>query len=790
MNLTDKLGKELIFFDGAMGTQLQLRGLAGGELPERWNLTHADSVIEIHRSYLEAGCNVLKTNTFGANRYKLSGSGLSTDETVNAAIRNARTAAVGFDGCAVALDIGPLGKLLEPVGELSFDEAYEAFSETVRAGADKCDLILFETFTDTYEMKAAVLAAKENSSLPVIVTAAFDEDGRLLCGADVDCVTALLEGLGADAIGFNCGVGPKQLKRLLPRMVQVSSLPVVCNPNAGLPHTEGERTVYDLPPEEFARDIGELVRMGACAVGGCCGTTPAHLSAMTRLCRGMEVRPAENKGLSAVCSYSNTVYLGKKPVVIGERINPTGKPKFKQALRDGNIAYLLGEATAQQDSGADVLDINVGLPEIDEEGLLCAAVKAVQGVTPLPLQIDTMNTAAMENALRHCNGKPMINSVNGKRECLESVLPLAKKYGGVLVCLTLDENGIPETADGRVAIARRIADTAEKYGIDRKNLIIDPLTIAVSTDPAAASVTLDALERIKSELKLNTVLGVSNVSFGLPQRERINTAFFVMALARGLSAGIINPLSEGMMSAYRSFCALCGEDEGCAGYIGAYSQSAAQAAPASGDMSLCAAIIKGLGSAAAEKTKALLESKGSLDIIDEDIIPALDEVGRGFEQKNLFLPQLLMSAQAAKEAFDVIKQAMAASADKQSKGTVALATVKGDVHDIGKNILKVLLENYGFNVTDLGRDVPPERIADTVCEKHIEIVGLSALMTTTVGAMKDTVELLRARAPWCRIMVGGAVLTQEYADMIGADFYSKDAMGGVRYCQKYFDSKK
>ena len=783
MSLLDSFNRKLLFFEGAMGTQLQLRGMRGGDNPNEWNFSHGEDVTAVHRAYAEVGCNIFKINTFGANRYKLAGTGLSVSDCIKKAAENARKATA--DGI-IALDVGPLGKLLQPVGDLSFDEAYEAFSEMIIAAKDVCDVIMLETFTDIYEIKAAMLAAKENCSLPLFVSAAFDGEGRLLSGTDADTYAAVVEGLGADAIGFNCGVGPKQLIPLVKRLREVCSLPIIVNPNAGLPKTDGKHTYFDLSPEEFAEDVQKLISLGAVAVGGCCGTTPEHIAAVINRCRNTDILPSASNGLTAVSSGSKTVYIGEKPVIIGERINPTGKPRFKKALHEKDMGYILEVASSQVDEGADILDVNVGLPETDEAALLNETVTAVQGITNLPLQIDTTNAEALENAMRHYNGKPLVNSVNGKKESLDAVLPLVKKYGGVVVGLTLDENGIPDTAEGRFNIAKRIIEEAGKYGIAKKNIIIDPLTITVSTDKKAADITLAALKKIRAELGVCTVLGVSNVSFGLPERDRINSAFFTLALENGLNAGIINPSSDMMMSAYRSFCALKGYDESCTDYIAAYSNGTEKkASEVKQALSLKSAIIKGLADAAALAAEGLIKTKPALEMIDADIVPALDEVGDGFGKNKIFLPQLLMSAQAASKAFDVIKKTMSKSGS-ESKGNVVIATVKGDVHDIGKNITRVLLENYGFEVTDLGKDVSPETVLEAVKKTGAAVCGLSALMTTTVPAMKQTTQLLKNEIPGCKVVVGGAVLTQEYADMIGADFYAKDAMNTVRYCQEIY----
>ncbi len=684
--------------------------------------------------------------------------------------------------------------MLKPLGEISFDEAYKTFQEIIIAG-DKAgaDLILIETVSDSYEIKAAVLAAKENSNLPVVVTMIFDESGKLLTGGDVASVTAMLEGLGVDAVGFNCGLGPEQMKNLLPQLTACCSLPIVINANAGLPVVVNGQTVFHVAPEEFAQSVRTLVEMGASAVGGCCGTTPAHISRVVALCKDMEIQPVTDKKLTVVSSYNHAVYFTRKPLIIGERINPTGKSKFKQALRDHDMEYIYKEGLVQEEKGAQILDVNVGLPEIDEPRLMEEAVTGIQAIIDLPLQIDTSDTEAMERGLRYYNGKPMLNSVNGKKESMERVFPIAKKYGAVLVCLCLDESGIPETVEGRLSVAEKIVNTAAQYGIPKKNLVMDALVLTISTGQDNAQVTLEALRRIRYEMGLHTVLGVSNISFGLPERSRINTAFFTMAMNNGLSAGIVNPSSEPMMSAYYSFNALIGEDKQCMAYIANASQTADKSSPApaakNSALSLDEAIIKGLSESASEATVKLLEQNtDALTIINEKLIPALDVVGKGFEEKKMFLPQLLMSADAAKASFEAIKATLSKQGkNSESKGKIVIATVKGDIHDIGKNIVKTLLENYGFDMIDLGKDVDPELILQTVQEHQVKLVGLSALMTTTVVNMEATIKLLREHHAGCKVMVGGAVLTQEYADMIGADFYSKDAMGSVRYANELYE---
>ena len=800
MKFADLWGKRLVFFDGAMGTMLQQAGLKGGELPELWNLEKPEVVEGIHRRYREAGCDILKTNTFGANRFKLAGTGHTVEEIVCRAVELARRGA-GKDGL-VALDIGPTGKLLQPLGDLAFEDAYQAFREMAQAGEKAgADCILIETFSDTYEVKAAVLAAKESTSLPVIATMIFDGRGKLLTGGDIPAAAALLEGLGVDALGFNCGAGPEQMKALLPQLLGCCALPVVVNPNAGLPRSEDGQTVFDVEPAAFAASMRELAGMGLWAAGGCCGTTPAHLAAMIDACRGLPLTRREDSGKTLVSSYAHAVEIGSaEPVIIGERINPTGKSRFKQALREGDMDYILREGIAQQKNGAHILDVNVGLPEIDEPALMEQVVCRLQGVTDLPLQIDTSDPQAMERALRAYNGKPLINSVNGKAESMRTVFPLVKKYGGVVVCLTLDEDGIPETAQGRLAVARKIVETAAQYGIAKKDLLVDVLTMTVSTGQHAAKVTLEVLRLVRPELGVHTVLGVSNVSFGLPQREVVNAAFYTLALHSGLDAAILNPNSAGMMNAYATYRALMGLDVGCAAYIermaalpasvpaavAAEKPAAGEKTPA-GDTGLREAVRRGLKERAAASAAEELGRKEPMAVIEEELMPALDEVGKAFEAGTLFLPQLLMSAEAAKAAFEVLREHMSRTGGRpEKKQKVILATVKGDIHDIGKNIVKVLMENYGYDVIDLGKDVDPQVVADTAVEQDVRLVGLSALMTTTVSSMAQTIDLLRRVKPECRVVVGGAVMTQAYADQIGADCYSPDAMATVHYAQRLF----
>ncbi len=872
-NIMDRIGREWLFFDGGTGSILQEKGLQPGELPETWNLLHPDRILDLHRGYLEAGADIYNTNTFGANRLKFPE---NLDEIVKAAVKlakEARTQAGRDEDAYVALDIGPTGKLLAPMGDLSFDDAVDIFGEVVRIGArEGADLVLIETMNDSYEAKAAVLAAKENCDLPVFITCVFDGSGKMLTGGTPESMVAMLEGLGVDALGVNCSLGPAQMIPIVERLVKAAHVPVLVNPNAGLPKSVDGRTVYDVDPEAFAGYMKQIAELGAAAVGGCCGTTPDYIRAEIAAVRPLPLLPPQGREQTVIASFSRTVEIGRaaRPVIIGERINPTGKKRFKQALVDHDIDYIVDQGLQQEDAGADVLDVNVGTPEINEVELLDEVVCRLQSVLALPLQIDTSNPEAMERALRHYNGKALINSVNGKQEVMAEVFPLVKKYGGVVVALALDEGGIPDNADDRIRIAEKIYATAAEYGIRREDIVIDGLCMTVSSDPRSALVTLETIRRIRDELGGSSILGVSNISFGLPARELINAYFFEMALQNGLSCAIINPNNQAMMQAYRAFCALTNQDENFQNFITAYAgykspdrqvsdaltayktrvlnalgvsagdlqatgrplggatgnAGAAGLGPgaagtgaaglssgnvsgagtgagaagtgfgaganaddgrgpgaAAGKSRLVEAIERGMAKPAAEATREALLSRNALDIINQDLVPALDVVGQGFEKGTVFLPQLLMAAEAAKAAFAVVKESMAGSA-QESKGRVILATVKGDIHDIGKNIVKVLLENYGYDVIDLGKDVPPETIVETALRENIRLVGLSALMTTTVVNMEETIRQLHEQKPDCRIVVGGAVMTQDYADKIGADCYGRDAMTTVRYADE------
>ena len=794
--LLERLGKELLYFDGGMGTLLQSKGLKPGELPEVWNLEHTEEIVDIHRQYYEAGSDIVLTNTFGANALKFHDSKYALKDIVTAAVANVKKAAsLGVhDGREVytALDIEPTGKLLKPMGDLAFEDAYEAFKEVVKYGEDAgVDLIHIETMSDTYEVKAAVLAAKENTDLPVFATMIFDEKGKLLTGGDVPSVVAMLEGLRVDALGINCGMGPEQMLPILSEIMEYTSIPVIVKPNAGLPKQRDGEVYYDVVPRQFAQTMQKVLQLGASVIGGCCGTTPEHIRVMIQGVQSRQLQRPVPTDKTIVSSYGKAVLLGQKPMIIGERINPTGKKKFKQALKEHDMDYILKEGITQQDRGAHILDVNVGLPDIDEVAMMKEVITELQSVTSLPLQIDTVDIKAMEAAMRIYNGKSMVNSVNGKQESMDQVFPLIQKYGGVVIGLTIDEEGIPNTAEGRIKIAGKIIKEAEKYGIQKKDIVIDVLAMTISSEPDGAKVTLEALKGVREAYGVCTVLGVSNISFGLPYRPAINSNFYTMAMQNGLSAGIINPSSEDMMRSYYSFCALMNYDENCEEYIQKYgNQQISTTSIMSSELTLKSAIEKGLKEEAHHATRELLKSQEPLEIINQHLIPALDVVGKGFEKGTIFLPQLLMSADAAKIAFAVLKDVLAQNGgDVQKKDKVILATVKGDIHDIGKNIVKVLLENYSFDVIDLGKDVPPETIVDCAIREDVKLIGLSALMTTTVVSMEDTIKLLHQKKPECKVMVGGAVLNQDYADMIGADFYGKDAMQSVYYAQRVFSEE-
>jgi len=789
MNFKDILGKERLFFDGAMGTMLQACGLKAGELPDLWNITNNEKVFDIHERYVKAGADIINTNTFGANRIELAGSGFSVEEIIASGVSTAKKAAQKAGGAErkifIALDIGPTGKLLSPFGDLDFEEAVDIFAQMIKAGAG-ADLILIETMSDTYEIKAALLAARENSNLPVIVTFTPDSSGRLLTGADVLTAVTLIEGLGADALGLSCGRGPEQMKPLLDDILKYSCIPVMISPNAGMPVQKNGAAEYHITPEKFASEMKEFAPCSQ-IMGGCCGTTPEHIKAMIDACRGVPLKSASSKNYTAVSSWGKTVIFGGKTVIIGERINPTGKPRMKKALHENDFDYICREGLVQAENGAEILDVNAGLPGIDETAILTKAVTQLQSVTDAVLQIDTTNAETAECALRIYNGIPLFNSVSGKEESLEKILPIAKKYGAVIIALCLDDSGIPQTAQGRIEIAQKIITRAERLGIPKKNIIADTLTMTAGTDGDNAQITLEALAHIRFKTGIHTILGVSNISFGLPERRNINAAFFTLAMKSGLSAGIINPMDEAMTNAFFAYNALSGADKNCGDYINKFSKQIIIRADFAEHIILFDSIIHGLREQAGIGAERMLAEISPMEIINNHLIPALDKVGNEYKNGTLFLPQLLMSAEAAKAAFESIKIYMAKHGKVQEKrGKIVLLTVKGDIHDIGKNIVKVLLENYNFEVIDLGKNVEPSLVIETVLKENINLVGLSALMTTTVVYMEETIRLLKEKKPECKIMTGGAVLTKEYAEKIGSDFYAGDAMSGVRYADELF----
>ncbi len=873
--LKNILGKEVLFFDGGTGTVLQEMGLKAGELPETWNINKPENIIDLNFRYFCAGSNIVNTNTFGAFITKFP---LNLEKIITSAIENANAARekfyrecwkdTGFEtellnnsdvnagsaGCAegdscnkgsagcteknpakkfIAFDIGSCGKLLKPMGDLDFEDCVSLYKKSFRI-AFKCkiDCVMIETMNDSYETKAAVLAAKETMqelgvSFPIIVSNVYDQQGRTLSGSTPETMIAMLEGLRVDVIGVNCSLGPEQMKPVVKRLCEAASVPVLVKPNAGLPKVVDGKTVFDVSADDFVKTMVELSEFGPAVLGGCCGTTPEYIKKLVSHADEFNYALANKKSNNSSCGYisSNTqiVYFGadNPPVLIGERINPTGKKKFKEALRNNDIAYIIHQGLEQEKAGAQVLDVNVGLPEIDEKQMMLSVMTELQSVTNLPLQIDTTEPKVMEAALRRYNGKPMVNSVNGKQQVMNEIFPLVQKYGGLVVALTLDEDGIPESSKKRIEIAQKIYAEAEKYGISKKDIIIDPLAMAVSSDSKAAIATLETVKEIHKMGGL-TSLGISNVSFGLPNREFVTSSFFTMAMTNGLSAAIMNPLQAEMIKAYKCFCLLNGKDENCTNYISwtqdyetmemqkakqnevlkEYADTiAADKKKANNDTNktingsqlqekslLADAIIHGLKEDAAQITKEMLKTMDSLEIINKHLILGLDFVGKKFEEKTMYLPQLLMAAEAAKSAFGEIRDYMEKSGKKgKSKGKIVIATVKGDIHDIGKNIVKVLLENYDFEVIDLGKDVPPEKIVQVCKEQNIKLAGLSALMTTTVASMEETIKLLRQECPQTKVCVGGAVMTQEYADKIGADFYGKDAMDTVRYALKLFE---
>ena len=776
-----------VILDGGMGTMLQAKGLRLGEHPELAALEHPDWLLDIHRAYAAAGTQILCANTFGANREKLKRTGRTVEEVIPPSIAIAKEAAAGR--ALVALDLGPIGQLLEPTGTLDFETAVEIFAQQVRAGAAAgADLVMIETMTDLQECRAALLAVKENSGLPVMVSMTYEERGRTFLGHAPACAALTLEGMGADAIGVNCSLGPREMPALVEELTRWTTLPIMVKPNAGLPDPGGAG--YDITADQFAAAMAELTDLGVKLYGGCCGTTPEYIAKLCRALEGKTIREAPRSVPAAVCSPVQVVPIDRVRV-IGERINPTGKKRMKEALLREDLDYMLGQALEQTQAGADILDVNVGLPEIDEGAMLVKVVKALQGVTDAPLQLDSTRPEALEKALRVYCGKAIVNSVNGDEETLEAILPLVKKYGAAVLGLTLDKNGVPKTAQARFDIARRILEKALSFGIRREDVYIDCLTLTVSAEQAAASQTLEALERVKRELGLKTVLGVSNISFGLPARPLVNQSFLTMAMTKGLDLPILNPNLEPMMAAVRCYHLLMNIDAGAREYIAAYGNAAVsttitgnaspQAPAPAGERTLEQIVLAGLKGEAGPAARRLLETADPLEVVDGVLIPALDKVGADFEAGRVFLPQLIQAAGAAQAAFEVIREHLSAQPGGESapKAPVVLATVKGDIHDIGKNIVKVLLENYGYPVIDLGKDVEPAAVVEAVKKHAAPLVGLSALMTTTLGSMEQTIRLLRAEQIPCKVVVGGAVLTPDYARRIGADFYAKDAKESV-----------
>ncbi|MDD2447332.1 MAG: homocysteine S-methyltransferase family protein [Tissierellia bacterium] len=783
MDVREKLKNDKLIFDGAMGTMLQNRGLKIGQLPEALNITSSDVVIDIHKKYIKAGADIITTNTFGANKYKLIDSNYTVKEVIDAAIGNARKA-IEDEDIYIALDIGPIGELLEPMGTLSFQEAYDIFKEQVIVGVEnQVDLILIETMTDLYEAKAAVLAVKENSDLPVFCTMSFEEDKRTFTGCNPTSMVMTLQGLNVDALGLNCSLGPKELEPIINDILDISRIPVMVQANAGLPTVVNDETIYNISPNEFASYCAKFVEKGVKVIGGCCGTTDEYIKELVKSLKDVDLGETNPKAFSGICSPTNAVIIqGAK--VIGERINPTGKKKFKEALVNGDIEYILKEAISQVDAGAEILDVNVGLPEIDESKMIVRVIKEIQSILDTPLQIDSTDPKVIESGLRVINGKAIVNSVNGEDKTLENILPIVKKYGASVVGLTLDENGIPESAEERFRIAEKIVKKALEYGISKEDIYIDCLTLTAAAQQEGVKETLKAITMVKEKLNVKTILGVSNVSFGLPNRELINKTFLAAAIYTGLDLIIMNPLKKDMMDTIKASKVLWNEDKGAVNYLATYENTKNIESPVSNtpnkDRDLFQIILKGLGEEAKAATKKLLETKEALEIVNEFIVPALDLVGDRYEKGEIFLPQLIRSAETVKASFEIIKESLSnESIDNISKGKIILATVKGDVHDIGKNIVKVLLENYNYEVIDLGKDVSKETILEAAVENNVKLIGLSALMTTTVKSIEEIIKTLKAKDSNFTIMVGGAVLNEDYANMIDADYYGKDANSAV-----------
>lgn len=785
MNIFKK--DEFMLFDGAMGTMLQAAGiLEMGVLPELLNLTAPDEIVKIHRQYIQAGCEVITTNTFGANSYKLKDCGYSVSQVIHAAVKNVKNA----DAKYTALDIGPTGQLLAPLGTLTFEAAYELFKEQVVAGAEAgADILLLETFSDLTELKAAVLAAKENTTLPIIASMTYTTDGRTFVGVDPICAAVTLSSLGVSAIGVNCSLAPSELVEVVRKTAKFSSVPILVQANAGLPCEHSGAAVYDVDPNEYAKGVEALLDCGITLIGGCCGTTPEYMVQIRTILNSRKPIVIEHRRDTIACSPTHFKILDNSVTIIGERINPTGKKRLKEALREHKMDYIVGEAIDQTTCGADILDINVGLPEINEVEMMQEVTAAVTSVSPLPLQIDSTNPAAIEAGVRSLGGIPVINSVNGKKEEMDKIFPIVKKYGALVIGLTLDENGIPETAQERFEIAARIVSEAEKYGITREKILIDCLTLTASAQQEQVLATLDAIRLVKLKLGVKTVLGVSNVSFGLPNRPLFNSMFLSAALGAGLDAPIINPMSEEVMRAIHVYRVCNNEDKSAANYISKYAQTTTAAVSEASEKSLYTCIIEGRVEEAARAVEALLKTHATAEIVDENFVPALNTVGAQFEVGTLFLPQLMQSAAAVKASFEIIRTYNDKYGKQtESRGTIVLATVKGDIHDIGKNIVKMMLENYGYHIIDLGRDVAPDVIVETVLKTAAPLVGLSALMTTTVVSIRDTVTALKSAGATCKVMAGGAVLTPEYTKSVGADYYAKDAQQAVKIANEVFNN--
>nr|WP_307991199.1 homocysteine S-methyltransferase family protein [uncultured Niameybacter sp.] len=776
-----------------MGTVLQSKGLKLGEIPELFNFTHEELIEKVHSEYLEAGADCITTNTFGANRYKMIDTPYSVEEVITQAVDIAKRAVSKIGKGKVVLDIGSTGKLIEPVGDITFEEAYEVFKEQVVAGEKAgADIILFETFTDLYELKAGILAAKENTSLPIFCTMTFEGTGRTFFGTSLEAMVLTLEALGVDALGINCSLGPKELVPLVEKVVSLASIPVLIQPNAGLPTMKDGKAIYNITEEEFAHYMAYFAELGVSILGGCCGTNPSYIKKVVDKVRDIPVKKITSKKMHGICS-SQTVVDFNDIRIIGERLNPTGKKLLQQALREDNMDYVLRLALEQKEEGADLLDVNMGLPDIDEVEMLKKAVKQIQGIVDLPLQIDSSNVDALEAAVRIYNGKPLINSVNGKRESLDAILPIAKKYGAAVLGLTLDEKGIPNTAEERLEVARRIVEAAREYGISKEDIFIDCLVVTASAQQDLVFETLRAVKLVKDILGVKTVLGVSNVSFGLPQRPALNQAMLTMALMQGLDAPILNPKNKEMIQAILAYRVLVGKDKESKDYIKYFSSNKEDSKEVMQDTnySLEETIIKGLKDEAGKITRNYLKSNEPLEIVEKFIVPALNKVGEDYEKQVLYLPQLIKSAEAAQSSFEVLKVEMLKQGETTNAGPkVVLATVHGDIHDIGKNIVKVIMQNYGFTIIDLGKDVSTDEVLKAVEKYEVKLVGLSALMTTTVTSMKETIEALKTHYPECKVVVGGAVLTQDLADFVGADFYAKDAMETVRIGEEVLKNLK